>query len=369
MLDAQVLMGYILDKPRAWVMAHGEIELDRHQMIDFNQALSRLAQGEPLPYVIGHWEFFGLDFQLTADTLIPRPETELLVERCLDWLHNHPGSRRAIDIGTGSGCIGISLAMHVPDLQALLSDISPAALEIARKNAARYGLLERVSFQQADILEGISGAFDLMCANLPYIPSLILTTLPVAMREPKTALDGGQSGTELISRLLDQARHNLAPGGMMILEIDSIQGPELVPMAEELYPAAQVQVLQDLSGADRCLEVKRSVYIVHLCQREAWLNALSRGVYECESLGREGFIHCSPPELVLQVANRFYRGNREMVILWIDPEKISSEIRWEPADDSLFPHIYGPINLEAVVGEADLELDEGGEYSRLTTPA
>jgi release factor glutamine methyltransferase len=367
-LDAQVLVAHCLEKPRAWVLAHPAAVLNNQQYDAIIQASGRLYQGEPLPYVLGHWEFFGIDFQLTPDVLIPRPETELLVERGLDWLRLHPTSRQAIDIGTGSGCIAIALAMNIPDLHILLTDISPQALNLARVNAENYGLSDRLEFQQADLLDGIEGAYAMIYANLPYIPTQVLKNLTVYDKEPRLALDGGIDGVELISKLLNQARSRLSPGGVILLEIESTQGDEVKKLAQAFYPAAKVHLLKDLSGQDRCIEIRRSNLIAHICQHKQWSKAQGSGSYKCMSLGEEGFIHCSQPEQILQVADRFYRDVSDLVVLWIDPEKITSEIRWESADGELFPHIYGPIDLVAVRAVTELKPESDGIYLQVQTP-
>ncbi|HEX9091345.1 MAG TPA: peptide chain release factor N(5)-glutamine methyltransferase, partial [Anaerolineales bacterium] len=325
-LDAQVLIAHFLEKSRSWVLAHPEFIVDDRQSGDIAQAVKRLQRGEPLPYVIAHWEFYGLDFHLSPDVLIPRPETELLVERALAWLQEHPGPKRVIDVGTGSGCIAVSLAVNHPDLHLLLTDISQTALAIARVNAEKYGLSDRCRFQQADLLEGVTGIFDLLCANLPYIPSDILVNLPVADREPLLALDGGSQGLDPITGLLNQARDLLEPGGIMLLEIESRQGNQVKHSAQDIYPASRVNVLKDLSGQDRCVEIMPSALIVHLCQGKEWLVAQDAGVFTDASLDQAGFIHCSRPDQLLQVANHYYRGVPDMKVLWIDPARVNSEI-------------------------------------------
>jgi release factor glutamine methyltransferase len=367
-LDAQVLVAHFLGKPRTWVLAHPDAMLNQQQNDQLIQASDRLKHGEPLPYVIEHWEFFGMDFYLTPDVLIPRPETELLVERSLGWLRLHPRRRRAIDVGTGSGCVGISLAMNIPDLHVLLTDISFPALNVAMCNAQKYGLSERLEFIQADLLDGITQRFDLICANLPYIPSDTLLKLPVSKREPHLALDGGQDGIQLIARLLNQARNRMTPGGLIIMELESSQGVQVKTMAESLYPATNIQVLRDLSGLDRCVEIMRSNLIIHLCQRQEWMEAQQQGLYITQSLIQIGFIHCSQPEEILQITNQFYQGRSDLVLLWIDPEKITSEIRWEISNGTFFPHIYGPIDLAAVVSATDLESDIDGKFHQLQVP-
>jgi len=367
-LDAQVLLSHFLEKPRSWILAHPEVSLNKTQYNQITQAVDRLVRGEPLPYVIGHWEFYGMDFYLTRDVLIPRPETELLVERGINWLCLHPSRRKAVDIGTGSGCIGITLAKNIPDLHLLMADISTNALNVARINVEKFGLSERMKFIQADLLDGVAEHFDLICANLPYIPTPLLRNLPVAKREPRVALDGGLNGTEVISRLLEQARSLLVSGGLMVLEIESSQGLAVENLAKANYPASKVQILKDLSGLDRCVEIERPNLVIHICQREEWLQAHQRGIFQDKSLMQDGFIHCSQTEQILEVANHFYQGIPELVLLWIDPDRLTSEIRWETADNAQFPHIYGPISLDAVVSVSNLNSDVDGTYRVIQLP-
>jgi release factor glutamine methyltransferase len=368
-LDAQVLVAHCLDRPRSWVMAHPEIELDEHQNSNITRGYTRLLKGEPLPYVIGHWEFYGLDFTLTPDVLIPRPETELLVEQATSWLHTHPGRNNSVDVGTGSGCIGISLAINNPGLRILLTDISQTALDVASVNIKKYGLEQQVELQQADLLGGILRQFDLICANLPYIPNLALMELSVADREPRIALDGGESGTALISKLLEQSRSLLAPGGLMLLEIEQSQGEQVRSIATKLYPAAQIEILKDLAGRDRCLKLQSSDLLVHLCRREDWLAARAHGSYRSPSIEQEGFIHCSMPQQILTVANRFYQGSSGLVLLWINPATVTARIEWEATDAALFPHIYGHIDLDAVQFVTDFLPDDDGVFRKLQLPA
>jgi release factor glutamine methyltransferase len=262
-LDAQVLLANILNKPRTWLLAHPEVRLTEEQQQVYSQGLARLAAGEPLPYLIGHWEFFGLDFRISPQVLIPRPETELLVEKALAWLNRHPDRRLAADVGTGSGCIAISLAVHQPDLQLLATDCSPQALEVARQNAGRHGVSERIRFHQADLLHlqepaSLPAGFDLIAANLPYIPSQTLKGLAVYGREPSLALDGGPDGLDLIRRLLAQARTLLASGGLMLLEIEYRQGELARALGEANFPTAQVAVDRDLAGKDRLLVIEQA---------------------------------------------------------------------------------------------------------------
>jgi release factor glutamine methyltransferase len=276
-LDAQVLVAHMLGRSRAWVIAHPEAELNFAAEEELAASLSRLEAGVPLPYVIGHWEFYGLDLLVTPDVLIPRPETELLVAQALDWLSRRPPGQSAVDIGAGSGCIGIALAVHAPSLHVTALDRSAAALQVAQANAGRHDVAERMSFIESDLLQGMEysrlrgqgsavvetfdfqpSTFNLLVANLPYIPSGDLSGLAVARGEPRLALDGGADGLELIRRLLIQAPPWLRPDGLLLLEIEERQGPAALQLAHAAFPAAAAAVLADLSGRPRLLRIEGS---------------------------------------------------------------------------------------------------------------
>ncbi len=362
LLDAQVLMAHCLHKPRSWVLAHPEVTLTVPQEDEARADLQQLLRGMPLPYLLGTWEFYGLDFIVTPSVLIPRPETELLVQHCLDWLQHNPDRLNAIDVGTGSGCIAIALAHNLPGLHVLLTDLSQDALSVARQNAGRHGLMDRIKFQQADLLDGLCETFDLLCANLPYIPTQVVQGLKVAKFEPIQALDGGDDGLALITRLLHQSRDQLDRGGLMALEIGAEQAAAVKALAEGLYPNARIRVLKDLAGLDRCLSVERSQLVLHLCPQRDWLAARGSGSYTTASLTEQGFIHCSLPGQILGVANRFYGAVSDLVLLWIDPEKLSSPLRWESSDGDTFPHMYGPVDLPAVLSVSRLVPDTDGVF-------
>lgn len=259
-LDAQVLLAHILGKSRAWVMAHPEITLASDQEEMFQHSLARLRAGEPLPYLLGHWEFFGLDFTVNPAVLIPRPETEQLVEHALDWLVEHPNRRQAVDVGTGSGCIAVALASRVPDLHILGVDVSMPALRVAWENIHRYQMAERICLLQADLLTPIlphpNNRFDLIAANLPYIPERTLDSLDDLRFEPELALYGGVTGTELIERLLKQIPHVISPGGLLLLEIEATIGRKVQDTILELLPEVAVRVLPDYAGHDRLVVVE-----------------------------------------------------------------------------------------------------------------
>lgn len=261
-LDAQTLLAHIHQKNTAWVLAHPNAPLNPSQTKALNTAISQLQNNIPLPYVIGYWEFFGLDFIVTPNVLIPRPETEELIEKALDYLRTKPDAR-VLDMGTGSGCIPISLAWNVPNLHLVAVDLSNTALKIARQNAAKHGVTEKIVFIRSDLFRALESwksenfaGFNLITANLPYIPSATLKTLAVYTREPTFALDGGADGLTLIRRFLQNAPPYLAPKGMMLLEIDSSHGTKALRTAKEFFPLANCELLEDLSGRDRFIRIK-----------------------------------------------------------------------------------------------------------------
>ena len=254
-LDGEVLLASILEKSRAWVLAHPEGKLTSEASRLYLHKLEELAAGKPLPYLTGVQEFFGLSFQVTPQVLIPRPETELLVERALAWLSARPGRRSVADVGTGSGCIAAALAVHVPDLTVFATDISTPALEVARGNLERLGVLERVRLLHTHLLRGSPGPFDLICANLPYIPTGTLASLTDLRFEPREALDGGLDGLDLVRDLFQQARSLLAEDGLLLAEIEAGQGVEARRAAVQCFPGKTVQIIKDLAGKDRLVEI------------------------------------------------------------------------------------------------------------------
>lgn len=255
-LDAQVLLAHILRKPRTWVFAHPESLLSPEQEEDLLQKLSQLEAGTPLPYILGHWEFYGLDFSISPAVLIPRPETELLVEEALSGLRAHPNRRKVADIGTGSGCIAITLAKHNPNLQVTATDISAEALKVAHANAEKLSVSKQIEFVQIDLFNAKRSTFNVICANLPYIPTATLHTLKVYSREPTLALDGGPEGLDIIRQFLREAPQRLTPGGLLLLEINASQGASALALTQAAFPEAEVQLLPDLAGHDRLIRVE-----------------------------------------------------------------------------------------------------------------
>lgn len=255
-LDAQVLLAHVTQQSRAWVLAHPEHQLEREEGLKLADALEQLTAGVPLPYVIGEWEFFALPFKVTPHVLIPRPETELLVEMAIEWLKAHPQRIRVAEAGTGSGCIAVSLAVNLPQIQITATDISTPALEVARQNARHHGVTKRIHFKENDLLTGLEGPFDLICANLPYIPSEVLRTLPIYKQEPTLALDGGVDGLRLIEGLLAQAAEKLVPGGLVLLEIEASLTEEVRALAGGYFNGAETTTRLDLAGRHRILSIQ-----------------------------------------------------------------------------------------------------------------
>ncbi len=260
-LDAQIILAHTLGHPRTWLLAHLDTPLTALQIAATTQAFDKYQAGESLPYIIGHWDFFGLDFDITKDVLIPRPETELLVEKAIAWLQASPERRTVTDIGTGSGAIAISIAMHMPDARILATDISLAALKVAQHNARKFHVHHRIDFLQCDLLPQhidslpTDSHFDLICANLPYIPTATLQQLPIFGREPTLALDGGADGLDLYRRLFKLAPDWFAPHGMMLLEIESSLGVQALSLAFDTFSDVTIHLHQDLAGNDRLLEI------------------------------------------------------------------------------------------------------------------
>ena len=261
-LDAQVALAQVLGRTRTWILAHPDLPAGTGEVERYEQILSRLEQGEPLPYVLGHQEFFGLDFDLSPDVLIPRPETELLVQKALDWIAGAPDRITIADVGTGSGCIAVSIAVQAPTAKILATDISAPALEVARSNARKFGVADRIRFIECDLLPahtlGLTGQehMDLICANLPYIPTAELHSLPVFAREPSLALDGGKDGLDPFRRFFSIAPDWMAQGGLMLLEIEAGSGPAVLSLAYDALHAAAIHLHKDMAGRDRLLEIQ-----------------------------------------------------------------------------------------------------------------
>uniref|UniRef100_A0A7C1JLK0 Release factor glutamine methyltransferase n=1 Tax=Ammonifex degensii TaxID=42838 RepID=A0A7C1JLK0_9THEO len=251
-VDAEVLLSFVLDCDRLALYREPEREVAPAEVGRFEKLLNRRAAGEPVAYLTGEKEFMGLKFRVTPAVLIPRPETELLVETAIALLQGVTAPV-VVDVGTGSGAVAVSLALFLPAARVFAVDISAAALEVARENAARHQVAERITFSQGDLLTPFfkSGVtFDLIAANLPYVPSEEVATLsPEVRREPALALDGGLDGLALYRRLVLQAKGFLHAGGHLLMEIDPKQKEGALNLVPP--PVWQAWVVKDLGGRDR----------------------------------------------------------------------------------------------------------------------
>jgi release factor glutamine methyltransferase len=279
-LDAEVLLAHVLGQDRTWLYAHPQVSLDEDQLNRFAALLYRREQREPVAYLIGSKEFYGLEFAVNPHVLIPRPETELLVEtalRILDFalrasggfpildgkskIENprpSDGQSKIVDVGTGSGCIAIALAKHFPKACVVAMDVSPEALSLAGQNARCHGVADRITFLLGDLLQPLTEPVDLIVSNPPYVshPELAVAMPEVSRYEPRLALDGGEDGLEVIRRLLPQVREKLKPGGSLLIEIGSTQGFAVSKIAQKCISQADVRIEQDLAGLDRLLVVQ-----------------------------------------------------------------------------------------------------------------
>ncbi len=255
-LDTEVLLAHVLGWNRARLYARPEHPLTQAEQDAFLSAVQRRAQHEPVPYIVGHREFYRLDFVVDRRVLIPRPETELLVGKALDIaLRQEAGRGQPLlaDVGTGSGIIAVSLAVNLPRAIVYGTDTSPDALAVAAANAARHKVADRVHLLPGDLMQPVPERVHIITANLPYIPAGRLPGLApdVVEYEPLSALDGGPDGLQPIRRLLAQAGEWLLPEGATILEIGAEQGADVLALAHQHYPQARVELLPDDAGLDR----------------------------------------------------------------------------------------------------------------------
>lgn len=255
-LDARLLLQHVLQVGHSALIAHGDRALSPAQEQQYRRLIEEAKRKTPLPYLIGTAPFMGQTFKVTPGVLIPRPETEQLVEAACRWAGTCT-SLHVVDVGTGSGCIAVSLARLLPNAIIDAVDISADALAVARSNVARLAP-GRIQFHRGHLLEPLSHPPDLVIANLPYIADGEWTMLDDGVKwyEPAVALRGGADGLDLIRQLLQQAASRLSPGGAVFLEIGWQQGPLIRPLAQKQFPAARINVLQDYAGRDRIVAIE-----------------------------------------------------------------------------------------------------------------
>jgi release factor glutamine methyltransferase len=256
-LDAEVLLCHLLGIEKAVLYANIDAVLNIEQEQRFRELLHRRARREPVPYITGQKEFWSLGLIVTPDVLIPRPETELLVELVLERAmpYAHMSRLKILDLGTGSGAIAVSLAKELPRSRITAVDISSAALEVARRNSERHRVVSRIQTGCGDLFEPVSDHFDFIVSNPPYIRREELGLLPAEIHdwEPPAALDGGIDGLDYYRRIIAEAHCYLEPGGHLILEIGADMGAVLVDMLAKAGCYAPAVVYQDYAGRDRII--------------------------------------------------------------------------------------------------------------------
>jgi release factor glutamine methyltransferase len=257
-LVAEALLAHILDLSRAQLLARLDQPLPHHRQADYRTLVARCEAGEPMAYVLGHREFFGLEFAVDPRVLIPRPETELLVETAIEIAQTRSSSIDIADIGTGSGAIAVSLAVHLPKVHLVATDISPNAIEVARENAHRHGVDDRIEFRVGDLLTPLTTPVDLICANLPYIRTSEWDHLARSIRshEPGVAFNGGPDGLGLVQNLLQDAPRAIRPVGTIMLEIGASHGEAALELARDTFPSAKSTIKADYAGLDRLLLIQ-----------------------------------------------------------------------------------------------------------------
>jgi release factor glutamine methyltransferase len=256
-LAAEVVLAHALEVSRTQLLTRADESLTPDQLIRAQRDLDRLAQGEPLAYVVGHREFYDIDLLTDARALIPRPETECLIEHALKALADHPAPLIA-DVGTGCGAIAVTLAKHLPRARVIATDLSADALVLAQENAQRIGVADRIEFRAGSLLEPITESLDLLAANLPYIDDKDWPYLAKTIRghEPKMAFIGGPDGLDLVRGLLRAAPRVTHLDSLVLLEIGAYQGDSVTEIARQHFPRAYLEIEQDYAGLDRLVVIE-----------------------------------------------------------------------------------------------------------------
>ena len=257
-LDAEVLLSHVLGKARIYLYVHFDEPLEKRELAAYRELVQKRVQRVPVAYLVGSREFMGLTFRVSTATLVPRPDTEILVQAALERLKKVVGTKggpvRFADIGTGTGAICLSVLHFLPGAEAMTVDISPEALAVARENAEALGLSERIAFFEGDLLEPVKGQrFHAILSNPPYIPDGDIDRLAPEVREnePMTALAGGRDGLDFYRRLCREAPPLLEPGGFLAFEVGIRQADAVARLAKEHALIGQTEILKDLSGIER----------------------------------------------------------------------------------------------------------------------
>ncbi len=253
-LEGEILLRHVLGISRAHLFSHPDEEIDSGQEAALKRALARRMRGEPTAYITGHREFYGLDFIVDRSVLIPRPESELLVEKAIALAKKRPISKIA-DIGTGSGAIAVSLAVNLPGVTVYATDISARALQVAGKNCQKHGVADRVILLHGDMLGPLPESIDLIIANLPYVRASGLPVEGPLSYEPPLALNGGKDGLDSIRLFCRQAGEKLSQRGCLLLEIGQGQAERVSAFLKKEFPGAGIEIDRDLAGIERVVSL------------------------------------------------------------------------------------------------------------------
>ncbi len=259
-LECELLLRHTLKISRVQLYLDINRQLSPEKDEIFRNLIERRLNGEPTAYITKHREFYGLDFYVDTRALIPRPESETLVEKALEYARNHRVSTIA-DIGTGCGAIAISLALNLPQAKVYATDISASALEVARFNCQKHGVTDRICLLQGNMLDLMPEPVDIIVANLPYVKESQLPQMQLPNSEPMLALNGGSNGLEKIYQLCRQASDKLHTGGCLLLEIGQGQKRAITTLLHDLFPSAGIEVTPDLSGIDRVVSLTPEVAV------------------------------------------------------------------------------------------------------------
>ncbi len=254
-LEGEILLRHVLGIDRSQLYLDLDVDLSPAQEKTLNLFLKRRCRGEPSAYLTGHREFYGLDFIVNPVVLIPRPETELLVELGIELARKYSIFTIA-DIGTGCGAIAVSLAVHLPQSTVYATEISAEALKVARDNCLRHGVADRVVLLQGNLLEPLAKPVDMIVANLPYVREADLSSNRPLRFEPAVALDGGKNGLAWIKSLCRQADRKLNKDGCLLLEIGVGQAKAVVSLLRKSFPGGAIEVRQDLAGIERVVSLR-----------------------------------------------------------------------------------------------------------------
>lgn len=262
-LAAELLLMHALGRDRTWLYSYPETLLEPTTAEDYFALIARRAGGEPTQYLTGKQEFWGFEFEVNPAALIPRPETEHLIEVALERLRTHDAPLRIADVGTGSGCIAVALARELPRAEIFATDISAAALAVAGRNAARHGVADRIHFINCDLLSGVADTdkqFDLIVSNPPYVARDDAGKLQREVRdhEPDAALFGGRTGVEIYSRLIEEAGSLLRRGGILVLELGYNSATHVEGLLTEKLGWNNVKITNDLAGIPRVIAAERT---------------------------------------------------------------------------------------------------------------